>query len=57
MIKVIFRREHSSILYDKNSIVVVNNEDKKELGHLEKSVAAGLEPLLDMHLPGFRLLG
>ena len=40
MMRVTFRRE-----YDENNVIVILTYDTKELGHLERSVAAAIAPL------------
>ena len=55
MMRVTFRREYHNI-HDSNAIVVLTY-DNKELGHLERPVAAAVAPLYDSQLPGFRIVG
>ena len=58
MMRVTFRREYDNI-HDNNAIVVLTYDmyDNKELGHLERPVAAAIAPLHDLQLPGFRIVG
>ena len=56
MMQVAFEREPENV-YDPNSIVVLTSDTNAKLGHLERSVAIALAPLLDLHLPGFRIIG
>ena len=55
MMHVTFRREYDNT-HDNNAIVVLTY-DNKELGHLERPVAAAIAPLHDLQLPGFRIAG
>ena len=55
MMRVTFRREYDNI-HD-NNVITVLTYDNKELGHLERPVAAAIAPLHDLQLPGFRIVG